>query len=234
MTELSNISVLNFNILQFNLNATQYFILIILGLVLCTVSPFIMQNLSREISRLSVFHAPEKFLIRIKKLYLTYLHIMTIMWFFIGFSLFSFVSLENILIYTLISSSVLSLTTRIIVTTGLVNCSELEKDLEMEWCVIRERVLSAVYSATVLTVIIAFVGIFILVMLWLSGQGNSFFDTDYLVPGRLIPNVLTLGFLWLIYPLILATVGEGLRWSISKIYPPPADLIVLKMHNHEK
>src|SRR5660398_145757 len=116
MTELSNISVLNFNILQFNLNATQYFILIILGLVLCTVSPFIMQNLSREISRLSVFHAPEKFLIRIKKLYLTYLHIMTIMWFFIGFSLFSFVSLENILIYTLISSSVLSLTTRIIVT----------------------------------------------------------------------------------------------------------------------
>jgi hypothetical protein len=226
MADPTNISVLNFNILQFNLNFTQYFILIILGLVLCTVSPLIMQNLSREISRLSVFHRKEKIWIRVKRLYLTYLHIMTIMWFFIGFSLFSFVSQENILIYTLISSSVLSLTTRIIVTTGLVNCSELENDLKMEWCIIRERVLSAVYSATVITVIIAFVGIFILVMLWLSGQGSSFFDRDYLFHGSLIPSVITIFILWLGYPLILATVGESLRWLISIISPPPSDLLV--------
>lgn len=156
------------------------------------------------------------------------------MWVFIGFSVFSFVSLNNILVYTLISSSVFSLTTRIMVTTGLVKCSSLEGEMRMDWKVIRERFLSAIYSATVIIVIIAFIGIFTLFMLLVSGQGNAYFEQDYLLPGKVIPNILVLGFLWLAYPLFLSTAGEILRWVISKKYKPPKGLIVIvKEEKHE-
>ncbi len=121
------------------------------------------------------------------------------------------------------------------VTTGLVKCSTLEDEMQMEWKLIRERFLSAIYSATVIIVIIAFIGIFILFMLLISGQGNLYFQQDYLVPGKIIPNFFILGFLWLVYPLFLATAGEILRWVVSKRDKPPNGLtvIVKKEESHE-
>jgi len=224
--QYGNVSAVNLTVFQFNASYNNIFYLIFIGLVLCAIAPFIMQKISHEISRLGVFHQKEPIISRIKKLYWTYLSIMSLMWIFIIISVFSFSSLDNIIIYTLISSSVFSLTTRIMVTTGLIECSELETEMKMDWTVIRERVLSAIYSATVLIVIIAFIGVFILAMLYLSGQGSSYFENDYLIKGRIIPNILIIGFLWVVYPLILATLGEGLRWIISKMYPPPDGLIV--------
>ena len=222
----SDVSVLDVDIS--NITSINIFILILIGLFLCAITPFVLQKFSQEISRLSIFHVDEGYKKRIRKLYLTYLQIMTLSWIFIVISLFSFVSLDNIniLFYTLISSSVLSLTVRIMVTTGLINCSQLENELEMDWKQIRERILSSLFSTTVIIVIIAFLGIFMLSMFMLSNDYVSYSEKGILITLDTAIFGLKLGSLWLVYPLILATIGEGLRFLISKIYPPPEELII--------
>ncbi len=114
--------LIDINFIKMNYSIENILILILVSLLLSILALFAMKRLSEDVSRLGVFHTGTGVRLnhRIVSLYYTYSSILTVMWLFILITVFSFVSPDNlmdILLCTLIASAVISLSTRIIVTT---------------------------------------------------------------------------------------------------------------------
>lgn len=205
------------------LTFSEYIILILLILFLCIICVFLLNTFSLATSKLGIYHIDEKRIERFKKLYFTYLTLLFLLTTFILISTISFFNMVNnlnIFIFGLTAACILLLSIRIFVTTGLINVSETEEGVEFKWRQAKERVLSTLYS---LLVSIIFLICFAIILITLDFSSNPNDKINELMDVNFYVNFsfIKLIFCSLTFPLIIASIGEFLRFITAKVFPPP-------------
>lgn len=209
--------------LTVTLSFWEYILLFILMIVLCIICVFLLNTFSLTTSKLGMYHKNESKLERFQNLYFTYLTLLFLLTIFIlisTFSFFNFVNDLNIFIFGLAAACILLLAIRIFITTGLISVGESESIEGFHWKQAKERVLSTLYSLLVTIIILICFGIIVITLDISSNTGekiNKLMSANFYVNFSFVKLFICS----LTFPLFIASVGELLRFIISKIYEPP-------------
>lgn len=210
--------------LMVSLTFSEFILLSFLIIITCILCVILLNKFSFATSRIGMYHnegAYERF----KKLYSTYTTLLFLLTVFIMISSLSFFKIDkdyNIFVIGLSAASVYLLSIRIIVTTGLINVTKLERENGFKRKQAIERVLSTLYSLSASIIILLFFGMFIIVLdlnTNTTEKIGQLYSTNFYVNF----SFLTLFICSITFPAIIASVGEGLRYIVSKKYPIKKD-----------
>jgi len=210
--------------LEVSLSFGEYLLLTFLIIVLCIICVFLLNTFSLTTSKLGMYHINESKLERFKNLYVTYFTLLFLLTVFILISSSSFFNLVdnlNFFIFGLATACILLLSIRIYVTTGLISVKKIEVDDDFDWIQAKERVLSTLYSLLVTIILLICFGI-----IWITLDFSSSPDAkiNELMSANFYINFsfVKLFLCSLTFPLLIASVGEMLRFITSLIYKPPS------------
>lgn len=210
--------------IEVSLSFGEYMILILLIILLSVLCVFLLNTFSLTTSKLGMYHTEESTPDRFKNLYVTYLTLLFLLTVFIlisTYSFYDFVSDLNVFIFGLAAACILLLSIRIFVTTGLIHVKKIESYEGFDWIQAKERVLSTLYSLLVTIIILICFGIILITLDFSSNPDakiNELMDANFYINFSFIKIFVCS----LTFPLLIASVGEMLRFFTSLIYSHPS------------
>ncbi|MCD4679586.1 MAG: hypothetical protein K8S00_04295 [Bacteroidales bacterium] len=208
-----------------SLSLGEYILLIFLIIGLCFLCVFLLNTFSLTTSKLGMYHITESRLERFKNLYVTYLTLLFLLTTFILISTYSFFNMVNdlnVFTFGLATACILLLSIRIYVTTGLIAVEKIEDDEGFDWKQAKERILSTLYSLLVTIIILICFGIILITLDFSSNHDtkiNELMSVNFYVNFSFVKLFICS----LTFPLVIASVGELLRFITSNIYKHPSN-----------